>query len=124
MGKDLKHTTVRLSEDERAGLDKRRKREGGTRSAHIRLAVHRYLNTEPPELSPKVLERLNLLEQALAPLGSNLNQIARRLNQFKADGLNVGDLEDVQGDLLDLFTDMRDEMIEVQDELTEQLRLR
>jgi len=89
-GEGLRNFTVRLSDDDRAQIEKTAANIGLTPSEYVRRsALNKTVRTVPDERKPDP----DLLRSLLA-IGNNLNQIARKLNATDQVPANLNDALD------------------------------
>ncbi len=74
---------VRLTADEKAGIRRRCREEGfRTLSDFVRSRLMKKRQTKHIEVSKEFIEAFRTLDYDLVKIGTNLNQIARRLNTY------------------------------------------
>ena len=110
--------SVRVTEAERAAIDRRAAALGVKSSAWVRAAlrdelhagraevarIHAAARVAPAAVSPEVGRAIEQLRR----VGANLNQITRRVNAGEVDGVDAGALADVLAAVEDLRAHLGD----------------
>ena len=94
-GKNKIQVKVQITESEREGIRLRTHLHGGTRSGWIAKAIRSAL-TQAPIIGEEQAEIVKASNHQLLKLGININQIARRLNEYQGTQIKAVELAELQ----------------------------